>query len=95
MTEENKTNITERLIVGAVLTIIGLLGLSSGMGFGYAGYGFGSMGGMMGPGMMGSGGMMGGYGYGSSIVPFFVLLVFLAVTLFGLYIIYDALKRSG
>lgn len=91
MEEEKRTNVTERLIVGTVLAIAGLLGLSSGIG---SGYGFGPVGGfMMGPGMMGGYGFSRGYGYGLSILPFFVTLVFLGVTIFGLYIVYAALKR--
>lgn len=69
---------SERLFTGLALTIIGLLGL-----------GYGGMGGMM-------GGMMGyGYGYGCGYSPLFLLipLVFLGITIFGLYIIYDSLKE--
>jgi len=68
---------SERLFTGLALTIIGLLGL-----------GYGGPSGMIG--MMG--GMM-GYWYGYPPLFLVILLVFLGVTIFGLYIIYDSLKE--
>jgi len=81
-------------LAGMFLTIIGLLGFG---GFGMMGFG--------GFGMMGYGGFGGfGHHYGmmGGYLPFFsgfnilfslVSLVFLGVALFGLYLIYDAVRK--
>jgi len=86
--ENRRASSTERLLAGVFLTIVGLLGFGGGVG-------------MMGLGGFGHGyGMMGGYGCGYS--PFFsgfnilfslVSLVFLGVALFGIYLIYDAVRK--
>ncbi|NOZ59744.1 MAG: hypothetical protein GXO66_09270 [Euryarchaeota archaeon] len=67
----------DRLVAGIVLTVIGVLGLSSG-GMGYGGM----MGGMP----------MGGYGMGFGFFPLLISAVFLGITLFGVYLIYEAVK---
>ncbi len=70
----------DKLIAGIILMVIGLLGLSSGGGYG-----------MMGAGMMGGYGgygMMGGFG----LLPLLLSAVFLGITLFGVYLIYEAVK---
>ncbi|WP_457555556.1 hypothetical protein [Candidatus Pyrohabitans sp.] len=69
----------DRLVAGIILTVIGVLGLSSG-GMGYAGMG----------GMMGGYGMMGYPGFG--FFPLLLSAVFLGITLFGVYLIYEAVK---
>jgi len=86
--ESSRAGATERLLAGLFLTIVGLLGFGGGfgmMGFGAVGHHYG---------------MMGGWGYGYS--PYFrdfsiffglVSLVFLGVALFGLYLIYDAVRQ--
>jgi len=86
--ERIRAGATERLLVGVFLAIVGLIGFVGGFG------------------MMGLGGfrhgyeMMGGYGCGYS--PFFggfnilfslVSVVFLGVALFGIYLIYDAVRK--
>jgi len=86
--ESRRVSSTERLFAGVFLTIVGLLGFGGGFG-------------MMGLGGFGHGyGMMGGWGCRYS--PFFggfnilftlVGLVFLGVALFGLYLIYDAVRK--
>ena len=80
MGEKREVGKSERLFVGLILTIAGLLGL----GYGTMGYG------MMG-GMMGYRGMM-GYGYGYSVTSIIITAIFIGVTLFGLYIIYDSVR---
>ena len=89
--ESKRAGSTERLFAGVLLTIVGLLGFG---GFGMMGFGgFGMMG------FGGSGhhyGMMGGYlpfFSGFSILFSLVSLVFLGVALFGLYLIYDAVRK--
>jgi len=86
--QSGRASSAERLFAGVFLTIVGLLGFGGGFG-------------MMGLGGFGHGhGMMGGWGCGYS--PFFsgfnilfslVSLVFLGVALFGLYLIYDAVRK--
>jgi len=86
--ENRRASSTERLFAGVFLTIVGLLGFGGGFGMmGLGGFGHGYR-------------MMGGYGCGYS--PFFggfnilfilVSLVFLGVALFGLYLIYDAVRK--
>jgi len=86
--ESKRAGSTERLFAGVLLTIVGLLGFGGGFG------------------MMSLGGfghvyrMMGGYGCGYS--PFFsgfniffslFSFVFLGVALFGLYLVYDAVRK--
>ena len=86
--ERSRAGAMERLLAGIFLTIVGLLGF--GGGFGMMGLG----------GFRHSYGMMGGYGcsyspfYGGFNV-FFILvsLLFLGVALFGLYLIYDAVRK--
>ncbi len=76
---EEKRGVTasERLFAGVVLVVIGLLGLG---------------GGMMGGGMMGH---MWGYGYspGFPEISYLILFLFLGITVFGLYIIYTAVRE--
>ena len=86
--ESGRAGATERLFAGVFLTIVGLLGFGGGFG-------------MMGLGGFRHGyGMMGGWGCGYS--PFFggfniffslVSLVFLGIALFGIYLIYDAVRK--
>jgi len=86
--ESRRTGSTERLFAGVILTIVGLLGFGGGFGMmGLGGFGHGYR-------------MMGSWGCGYS--PFFggfnmlfslVGLVFLGVALFGLYLIYDAVRK--
>jgi hypothetical protein len=86
--ESRRAGSTERLFAGVFLTIVGLLGFGGGFGtMELGGFGHGYR-------------MMCGWGCGYS--PFFsgfnilfslVGLVFLGVALFGVYLIYDAVRK--
>ncbi len=65
-----------RMVAGVVFTVIGLLGASASTFVGYQ--------------MLGAGMMQAGHGF--SALYYFLTVVFIGITLFGLYVVYSAVK---